>query len=104
MALPERDPEQRERARRKAVEARRLRADVKEMLKAGEVSLDDILDRADTVDALAKMRVRDVIAAMPNYGKVKADRVMRRIEIADSRRLRGLGHNQRAALLEEFSD
>ncbi|MGH8912379.1 MAG: hypothetical protein ACRDVD_07695 [Acidimicrobiia bacterium] len=40
---------------------------------------------------------------MPGTGKVKAKRLMEKHEIADNRRVRGLGERQRAALLEEFS-
>jgi len=40
---------------------------------------------------------------MPKIGKVKARRIMQEIGIAESRRLRGLGDQQRAALLAEFS-
>lgn len=104
MPVPDLDPDQRRRAREKAVEARRIRADLKQMLKAGEVSLGEVLDRSEEVEALAKMRVRDVLAAMPNHGKVKARRLMEEIDIAESRRLRGLGHKQRAELLERFGE
>jgi hypothetical protein len=35
-------------------------------------------------------------------GKVRAKQIMDRLGIADSRRVRGLGANQRAALEQEF--
>lgn len=101
---PELDPEQRQAALQKAAEVRRIRADVKQMLKAGEVSLSELLDRAEQADALAKMRVHQVIESMPNFGKVKARKLMERLDIARSRRIQGLGHRQRAALLDEFGD
>lgn len=100
---PQLDPEQRKAALEKATEVRRIRAEVKQMLKAGEVSLPELLDRADGADVLAKMRVQEVLESLPNYGKVKARRLMDELDISRSRRLQGLGHRQRAALLEEFS-
>jgi hypothetical protein len=104
MPLPELDAEQRRAALRKAAEARRIRAELKQMLKAGEVSLRDVLDRSGSADALAKMRVADVIEAMPAFGPVKTRRLMEELDIAASRRLRGLGPRQREALLATFED
>ena len=102
MSLPDLDPAQRRAALAKASNARRVRAELKQMLKAGEVSLDDVLARAQTAEPLAKMRVLEVIEAMPAHGPVKARRVMDDLAISPSRRLRGLGSRQRAALLAYF--
>lgn len=104
MALPELDPEQRRAALAKAAEARRIRAELKQMLKAGEVSLRDVIERSASAEALAKMKVADVLEAMPAFGPVKARRLMEELEIAPSRRLRGLGPRQREALLATFED
>jgi molybdenum cofactor biosynthesis enzyme len=102
MPLPELDPEQRRAALAKAAEARRIRAELKQMLKSGEVTLGQVLDRAQSADALAKMKVSDVIEAMPAYGPVKARRLMEELGIAQTRRIRGLGQRQREALLTTF--
>jgi hypothetical protein len=102
MPLPELDPEQRRAALAKAAEARRIRAELKQMLKSGEVTLGQVLDRAESADALAKMKVSDVLEAMPAYGPVKARRLMEELGIAQTRRIRGLGQRQRAALLTTF--
>lgn len=102
MALPELDPEARTAALAKAAEARRIRAELKQMLKAGEVTLRQVLAQVEHADAIAKMRVIDVLGAMPAYGPVKARRLMEELDIASTRRLRGLGPRQRAALLDTF--
>lgn len=102
MALPELDPETRAAALEKAAEARRVRAELKQMLKSGGIGLREVLDQVGEADALAKMRVIDVIGAMPAYGPVKARRLMEDLDIAPSRRLRGLGPRQRQALLATF--
>jgi hypothetical protein len=102
MAIPELDPEQRRAALQLAAEARRLRADLKQMLKAGEVTLVQVLDRAGDSEALAKMRVSEVLEALPNVGKIRSRRLMEKLDIAPTRRLRGLGPRQRQALLDEF--
>ena len=103
MTLPELDPAQREAALAKATEARRVRADAKHRLKSGQLSLPEFLDDADGSPPLAKMRVSDVLESMPAYGPVKAERLMGRLEIAPSRRVRGLGSRQRAALVAVFA-
>jgi hypothetical protein len=102
MPLPELDPEQRAAALEKAKQARRIRAELKQMLKSGEVTLRQVIDRAESAEPLAKMRVSEVLESMPSYGKIKARRLMEELDIAASRRIQGLGRNQRAALLERF--
>lgn len=99
---PSLTPEQREQALAKAAEARRVRAELKEKLKMGAVSLPELLDQAETDDHIGKMKVLAVIEALPGVGKVKARRTMEEIGIADTRRVRGLGEQQRSKLLEAF--
>lgn len=95
-------PEQREQALAKAAEARRARAELKEQLKMGSLSLTTLLAQADSDDHIGKMKVLAVIEALPGVGKVKARRTMEEIGIADTRRVRGLGEQQKKALLESF--
>ena len=96
-------PEQREQALAKAAEARRVRAELKEKLKMGSVTLSALLVQAETDDHVGKMKVLAVIEALPGVGKVKARRTMEEIGIADTRRVRGLGDQQRTKLLDVFS-
>ena len=42
------------------------------------------------------------ISRVPGYGKAKAEKVMKELQIAESRRLRGLGERQQVALLERL--
>ena len=49
------------------------------------------------------MRVIDLLQSMPGLGKVRARQMMERLGIAESRRVRGLGVNQVAALEREFA-
>ena len=102
MALPELTEEQRAAALEKAAAARRARAELKERLKRGGTSLGDVLKQADSDEVLGKMKVSALLEAMPGVGKVRAQQIMERLEIAPSRRLRGLGDRQRKALLERY--
>ena len=102
MALPELTEEQRAAALEKAAAARRARAELKERLKRGGTNLGEVLKQADTDEVLGKMKVSALLEALPGVGKVRAQQIMERLEIAPSRRLRGLGERQRKALLTEF--
>ena len=102
MALPELTPEQRKAALEKAAEARKARAELKASLKRGEITLKDVLDKADTNEIIGKTKVSALLEAMPKVGKVKAREIMEELEIAQTRRLRVLGDRQRRALLERF--
>ena len=96
-------PEQRQQALAKAAEARRARAEIKEKLKMGSMTLSELLAGSGDSDHIGKMKVLAVIEALPGVGKVKARRTMDEIGIADTRRVRGLGDQQRTKLLEVFS-
>jgi hypothetical protein len=100
---PKLTDEQRRVALEKAAEARRVRAEVKELLKTGSLRLSELLERAETDHIVAGLKVESLIAAMPGTGKIKSKRLMERLGIADNRRIRGLGEKQKEALLAEFS-
>jgi S13-like H2TH domain len=85
-------------ASRLAVANRRRRAEVKRLVKSGELSLADLFDLAAHEDCVAQMRAYDLISALPAIGEVKAARIMARASIAKTRRIRGLGPKQRAEL------
>lgn len=102
MALPELTPEQRAAALEKAAAARRARAELKDRLKKGETDLKTGLKNAETDEIIGKMKVSALLEALPKVGKVKAQEIMTELEIAPTRRLRGLGDRQRRALLERF--
>jgi hypothetical protein len=87
----------------KAAEARRVRAEVKELLKTGSLKLSELFARAESDDLIAGLKVESLIASMPGTGKIKAKRLMESLDIADNRRIRGLGERQKEALLAEFS-
>lgn len=103
MPLPTISDEQRRAALEKAAEIRKARAELKEQLKSGKTTLTAVLDRAETDEMVGKLKVSAVLQAMPGIGKVKATQIMEKLKIAESRRLRGLGDQQRRALLAEFS-
>jgi S13-like protein len=101
MALPQLSTEQRRAALDKAAAARKERAGVKENLKHGKLSLREVL--ASDSEAIRKMPVRALLESLPSIGKVRAQNILTVLEISDSRRVRGLGIQQRERLLERFA-
>jgi len=99
---PQLSDEARRAALAKAAEVRQKRAELKHQLKLGSVTLADLVARADADDVVGKMKVVAVLESLPGVGKVKARRTMVDVGIAETRRMRGLGEQQRAALLKVF--
>lgn len=102
VALPPLTPEQRAAALEKAAAARKARAELKERLKRNGTSLADVLAAGETDDVVGKMRVAAVLESMPGVGKARAAKIMERLDISPTRRVRGLGAKQRSALEHEF--
>ena len=103
MALPPLTPEQRQAALEKAAASRRERAEVKNRLKHSGATLVEVVTEAQHNEVIAKMRVSELLQSMPGMGKVRARQVMEKLHISETRRVRGLGAKQVAALIEEFS-
>jgi hypothetical protein len=102
MPLPVLTDEQRKQALEKAAEARRKRAEIKGQLKSGKLTLRDMVSREGD-DTVGKMKVSTVLESLPGVGKVRARKIMEKLDISASRRIRGLGAKQRDALLGEFA-
>jgi signal recognition particle GTPase len=99
---PSLSDEQRQAALAKAAEVRRARAELKEKLKMGSITLREVLAQAEHDETIGRMKVLAVLESLPGVGKVKARRTMEHIGINESRRVRGLGDKQREALIEAF--
>jgi transposase len=102
VALPPLTPEQRAAALEKAAQARRERAEVKNRLKHVGASLSEIIKEGQDNDVVGKMKVSALLESLPGVGKVRARQIMERLGISETRRVRGLGSNQVAALEREF--
>lgn len=99
---PSLSPEQRQAALEKAATARRQRAELKEKLKMGSLSLKELLEQGDSDEIVGKMKVLAVLESLPGLGKVKARRLMDEIGISETRRVQGLGEQQRRKLFERL--
>ncbi len=101
MGLPELTPEQKAKALEKAQEMRSKRAQLREQLKKGEKTLEEVLG-ASNDEVIGKMRVVYLIQSLPQVGKVTSKRIMDEIGINENRRVQGLGKRQIDALLQRL--
>lgn len=101
MSLPKLTDEEKLHALEKAQRMRRQRAEIREQLKSGKITLQDVLNQADD-DVVGRMRVSYLLQSLPQIGKVTSRRIMEEIGIHENRRVRGLGHRQVEALLKKL--
>ena len=101
MALPQLTDEQRKAALEKAAKARHERAELREKIKSGKVSLESVLESDDPI--ASRMKVSTLIESLPGYGKAKAAKIMDELGISASRRVKGLGASQREQLVEALT-
>ena len=99
---PQLTSEQRQQALLKAAASRKRRSEVKIKIKSGEFSVDTILEMAKIDDAVAKMRVKELLESLSGVGKVRAQSLIERLDISPTRRIQGLGRLQIKQLREEF--
>jgi len=98
VALPDVD---RAAAAKAAVAARRARAAVKESIHHRERSAVEVVEAAwagSPTAPEATLRVRELLTSVPSVGPTRAARVMAQLEIAESKRVGGLGIRQRSRL------
>ncbi len=98
MALPQLTDEQRKAALEKAAKARHERAQLREDIKTGKVSLQEVLESENPI--ATRMKVSALIESLPGYGKAKASKIMDELGISPTRRVKGLGNRQREQLIE----
>ncbi len=102
MALANLTDEERRAALKKAAESRQKRAELKKELKNGDVSLQEVLGRAGD-PIVGRMKVGNLLESLPGVGKARATKKMEDLKISPTRRVQGLGSNQKANLLKEFA-
>jgi guanylate kinase len=101
---PKLTAQQRDAALAKSTASRQVRAAVKARVKLGELSLSAVFDLAQNDEAIAKMRVAELLESFAGVGKIRALAMLERLQISQTRRVQGLGVAQRQNLLKEFPD
>ena len=87
----------------KARVSRSHRAEVKADVRAGNLTVDQVIELSDNDEAVSKMRVSELLESISGVGKVRAIAILDRLGISRTRRIMGLGHHQRRALVKEFA-
>lgn len=80
MAIPQLSAEDRQAALEKAKAARIKRAQVRDDLKAGKLTLAQVIDMKED-PVVGRMKVSTLIETLPGYGKAKAEKVMKELQI-----------------------
>src|SRR5438477_3318358 len=97
VATPERSLIQRMDALQRANDIRTRRAQLKRDLKAGKVSIHQLLSKPP--EYLETAKVFDMLLAVPKYGRVKANKVLSQCRISPSKTIGGLSERQRTELV-----
>ena len=79
-----------------------MRAEVTTRLKYSGGKLSEVIAEGQQDDAIGKLKVLALLESLPGVGKVTARSVMTEVGISESRRVRGLGPQQIAKLVERF--
>lgn len=99
---PQLTAEERALALAKAAFSRKRRAEVKAQIKSGKLTMDAVLEISKTDDAIAKMRVKELLESVSGVGKIRALSLMERLKISPQRRIQGLGRHQLKDLRNEL--
>ncbi|MCI1934728.1 MAG: integration host factor [Atopobiaceae bacterium] len=103
MSLPNLTIEQRRDALKKAASIRHERAQIKAKIKAHEIGIAEIFALADSGNvAVRHMRTSQLLMCFPGVGKARAEKILQKYGISQSRRIGGLGRAQREQLTERF--
>ena len=79
MAIPQLSPEERQAALEKAKAARIKRAEVRDDLKSGKLTLEKVLEMKND-PVVGRMKVSTLIETLPGYGKAKAEKIMKELQ------------------------
>jgi guanylate kinase len=90
----------RRKAGENAIKARQERAKVKEMITKGEIFFFDLF--TDPRQSVKRMKMIDLLTAVPGIGKTRAELIIDRVGISPSRRIGGVGRRQLEKLRQEF--
>ena len=84
----------------KAVLARKERAEVKNQLANGDLSIFDLF--TDTRDSVIRMRLSDALKSVPGVGSKRMEQIFAKTGISKSRRIAGVGRKQIELLRQEL--
>lgn len=87
-------------AGRKAVQARKVRSEIKSKLSSGELSIFELFD--DKREPILRMKLSDALKAVPGIGEKRLENIFAKTGISKSRRIAGVGRKQISLLRQEL--
>jgi len=103
MPLPILTKESRKKGLERALLARKKRANIKNLLKKGEIDIATLFkDKNLFNECISKMKVMDIVGSQPGKGRVSAEKMLRELKISSSKRIGGLGKNQKKSFYKYF--
>lgn len=97
--VPTLTDEERRQALDAAIKARAERAAVMDKVKAGELTIAEVIEHKDD-PVYGRIKVKALLRLLPGVGVRKAEVFMEEAGISESRRVRGLGRRQVEKVLE----
>lgn len=97
-APPQLTLEERRAALAKAAHSRKVRALFKAEIKSGKKHWLEAFQSSD--EAIRKMRVKELLQALPGFGEIRASNTLERAGISTARRVQGVGRSQYENLLK----
>ena len=80
----------------KARQVRKKRAEIKELLKKGKLSIKSLFkDKKLYKDFVLNMKVVNLVSALPGNGRVNALKILKDLKISPNKKIGGLGRNQK---------
>lgn len=99
---PQSTPEQRDAARAKANEVRQARAEIRERIKKGELSIADVFNNAGD-PTYGKIRIKVLLGWVPGLGPVQVRKILEELDLDEKKYVRAFSERQRDALLSQVA-
>ncbi|MBM3712886.1 MAG: hypothetical protein FJW56_05570 [Actinobacteria bacterium] len=87
---------------------RQKRAEIKRDLKKGILTVQELFNKGsdkgiDYRKLISNMKLYEIIISLPDFGKVRTEKLMKKLNINYCKRLRGLGKNQERKFFQYFN-
>lgn len=103
MSVPNLSKEDRRRGLKKARLVRKKRASIKNSLKKREIDLKTLFTNKELYDGyIANMRIIDIVSSLPGNSRISAEKILRSLKISPSKKVGGLGRNQKKNFYQYF--
>ena len=83
---------------------RKKRSEIKSDLKAGKITLQELFNNEEVYRKyITNIRAIELVGALPGFGMVKAEKLLRNMSIGLCKKIGGLGKNQKKKFYKYFN-